>query len=85
MRTFGETVLWSPIVTSSPIATPSWMRTCERMSDERPTIAPSISVLRPMCVSESITERVVRARSRSVTFADSTEYGPTVAPGRMRQ
>ena len=35
--------LSSPIFTSSPIATPSWSRTCARMSHERPTIAPSTS------------------------------------------
>ena len=42
-------------------------------------IAPSTSALRPMCVALSITERVMRARSRSVTLAESTEYAPTVA------
>jgi len=31
--------LSEPIVTSSPIATPSWTRTCARRSQERPTIA----------------------------------------------
>ena len=51
----------------------------------RPTIAPSITPARPMCVTESITLWVVRAFSRRVTFADSTEYGPTVASGRIRQ
>src|SRR5580765_3067249 len=56
--------LSAPIVTSSPMATPSWIRTCPRMSHERPRIAPSISELRPMCVDASITERVVRVRSR---------------------
>ena len=71
-----------PIVTSSPIATPSWMRTWSRMSQERPTIAPSISALRPTCVEASITVRVVRARSRSVTPFESTEYGPTEASAR---
>ena len=77
--------LSAPIVTSSPIATPSWMRTWARMSHERPMIAPSTSALRPMWVDASITERVVRARSRSVTLADSTEYGPTSASGAIRQ
>ena len=75
----------APIVTSSPIATPSWRRTWARMSHDRPMIAPSISELRPMCVEASITERVVRVRSRSVTLFDSTECEPTVAPGAMRQ
>jgi hypothetical protein len=77
--------LSAPIVTSSPIATPSWIRTCPRMSHERPRIAPSISELRPMCVDASITERVVRVRSRSVTLFESTECEPTLAPGAMRQ
>ena len=49
-----------PIVTSSPIATPSWMRTWLRMSHERPRIAPSRMLERPTCVEESITVRVVR-------------------------
>jgi len=74
-----------PIFTSSPMATPSWMRTCERMSQERPRIAPSIRQLRPMCVDASMTERVVRARSRSVTVFDRTECSPTLAPGAMRE
>ena len=77
--------LSEPIVTSSPIATPSWMRTCARMSHDRPMIAPSISELRPTCVDASRTERVVRVRSRSVTLFDSTECAPTVAPGATRQ
>ncbi len=85
MRTPGCSTLSSPIVTSSPTATPSPIRTCARMSQERPTIAPSISAARPMCVPESITLCVVLAFSRRVTFADSTEYGPTVASGRIRQ
>src|SRR3954466_5562101 len=77
--------LSAPIVTSSPIATPSWIRTCPRMSHERPRIAPSISELRPMCVDASITERVVRVRSRRVTLFESTECEPTLAPGALRQ
>jgi hypothetical protein len=32
-----------------------------------------------------MTERAVRACSRSVTLDDSTEYGPTVAFGAIRQ
>jgi len=48
MRTPGAITLSAPIVTSSPTATPSWMRTCERMSQERPTTAPSTIELRPM-------------------------------------
>ena len=55
------------------------------MSHERPTIAPSMSAPRPMCVDASITERTVRARSSSVALADRTEYGPTSAPGAIRQ
>jgi hypothetical protein len=43
------------------------------MSHERPTIAPSTIAPRPMCVAESITDRAVRARSRSVTLAERTE------------
>ena len=74
-----------PIVTSSPIAAPSWIRTWSRMSHERPTIAPSISALRPTCVEESITVRTVRARSRSVTPFESTVYGPTDASRAIRQ
>ena len=77
--------LSAPIVTSSPTATPSWMRTCARMSHDRPRIAPSISELRPMCVDASITERVVRVRSRSVTLFERTEYAPTAAPSATRQ
>ena len=77
--------LSAPIVTSSPIATPSCTRTCARKSQERPTIAPSTSALRPMYVDASTIERVVRARSRSVTLVESTEYGPTVASGAIRQ
>ena len=46
-----------PIVTSSPIATPSWMRTWSRMSQERPTIVPSTTELRPRYVPASITLR----------------------------
>ncbi len=74
-----------PIVTSSPIAAPSWMRTWSRRSQARPTIAPSISVLRPMCVELSTTLRVVCARSRSVTLFESTVYGPTRASRATRQ
>ena len=55
------------------------------MSQLRPTIAPSTSALRPTCVLASITERTVRARSRSVTLAESTEYGPIDACGEIRQ
>jgi hypothetical protein len=77
--------LSEPIVTSSPIAAPSWMWTCARMSHERPTIAPSTTALRPTCVAASITERAVRARSRSVTLFDSTECFPTVASRPIRQ
>src|SRR5215207_8758596 len=43
MRTPGCSTLSSPIVTSSPTATPSPIPTCARMSHERPTIAPSIT------------------------------------------
>ena len=64
--------LSAPTVTSSPMATPSWMRTFARMSHERPRIAPSTSDDRPICVDESITERVTRVRSRSVTLFEST-------------
>src|SRR5438105_1498209 len=39
--------LSAPIVTSSPIATPSCTRTCARKSHERPTIAPSTTAERP--------------------------------------
>ena len=74
-----------PIVTSSPIAAPSWIRTWSRMSQARPMIAPSISALRPTCVAASITERVVRARSRSVTPFESTVYGPIEASRVIRQ
>ena len=74
-----------PIVTSSPIAAPSWIRTWSRMSHERPTIAPSISALRPTWVEESITVRTVRARSRSVTPFERTVYGPTDASRAIRQ
>src|SRR6185312_5081932 len=68
--------LSAPIVTSSPIATPSWMRTCPRMSHERPRIAPSISDLR-RCVDHgtrraralaqrhTVREHRVRADARS--------------------
>ena len=77
--------LSEPIVTSSPIATPSWMRTWPRMSQERPRIAPSIKELRPMWVEASMTDRVVLVRSRSVTLFESTECEPTVAPGATRQ
>jgi hypothetical protein len=73
IRTPGITTLSAPILTSSPIATSSWMRTCERMSQLRPTIAFSIRALRPMWVEASITEATVRARSRSVTLEDRTE------------
>ena len=48
-------------------------------------IEPSTSAPRPMCVDVSMTERVVRARSRSVTLADRTEYAATWASGAMRQ
>ncbi len=77
--------LSEPIVTSSPIATPSWMRTCARRSHERPTIAPSTVVERPIEVDASMIERDVRARSRSVTLEPRTVYGPTVASGATRQ
>ena len=77
--------LSSPILTSSPIATPSCRREWARMSQERPMIAPSTSAPRPMCVEASIIERAVRARSRSVTLAESTEYAPTVASRATRQ
>jgi hypothetical protein len=55
------------------------------MSHERPTIAPSTSAPRPMWVEASITDRAVRARSRNVTLAERTEYGPTVASRAIRQ
>ena len=73
IRTPGMITLSAPIVTSSPIATPSWMRTCERMSQFRPTIAFSMSALRPMWVEASMTDATVRARSRRVTLEESTE------------
>ncbi len=79
------TTLSAPIVTWSPTATSSWMRTWDRMSQLRPTIAFSISALRPMCVEASMTEATVRARSRSVTLEARTEYGPTVASEPIRQ
>ena len=85
IRTPGITTDSAPIVTSSPTATSSWIRTCARMSHARPTIAFSISALRPTWVDASITEATVRARSRSVTLAPRTEYGPTVASGAIRQ
>ena len=74
--------LSEPIVTSSPIATPSCTRTCARRSHERPMIAPSTTVERPIDVDASMIEREVRARSRSVTLVASTEYGPD---GRLRR
>ena len=77
--------LSAPTVTSSPMATPSCTRTCARRSHERPTTAPSTVVDRPIDVDPSTIDRTVRARSRSVTLVDSTEYGPTVASGAMRQ
>jgi hypothetical protein len=85
IRMPGMTTLSEPIVTSSPIATSSCTRTCERMSQFRPTIAFSIRALRPMCVEASITDATVRARSRNVTLEASTEYGPTVASALIRQ
>ena len=54
--------LSDPIVTLSPIETPSWMRTWARMSLERPMIAPSTRDERPMCVDASITDPA-RART----------------------
>ena len=77
--------LCAPRVTLSPIATPSWMRTCARTSHERPRIAPSTSALRPMCVPLSTTDRTVRAPSRTVTLFESTEYAPIVASRPTRQ
>ena len=77
--------LSAPIFTSSPIATPSCTRVCARRSQARPMIAPSMTALRPMYVDASMTERDTRARSRSVTLVESTEYGPTDASGAMRQ
>src|SRR5919204_246163 len=62
--------LSAPTVTSSPIATPSWMRTCPRMSHERPRIAPSTIDARPMCVEASITERVKVRLAVLVEVAD---------------
>ena len=85
MRTPGMITLSSPTLTSSPSATPSCRRAWARMSHERPMIEPSTSAPRPMCVDASMTERVVRARSRSVTLADRTEYAATWASGAMRQ
>ncbi len=85
MRTPGITTLSAPIVTSSPIATPSWMRTCERMSHDRPMTAPSIRAEAPMCVEASMTDRAVRARSRSVTLALRTVCAPTSASAPMRE
>jgi hypothetical protein len=55
------------------------------MSQERPTIAPSTTALRPMYVAASMTLRLVRACSRRVTLADRTEYWSTLAPAAMRQ
>jgi hypothetical protein len=77
--------LSAPTVTSSPMATPSCTRTCERRSHERPTIAPSTTVERPIDVDASTIDREVCARSRSVTLVESTEYGPTLASGATRQ
>jgi len=85
MRTPGMTSASAPIVTSSPIATPSWMRTCARRSQLRPITAPSTIALVPTCVEESITVRLVRAPSRSVTLLPRIEYGATVASGEIRQ
>jgi hypothetical protein len=85
MRTPGMTTLSSPIVQLSPTATPSCRRACWRMSQARPTIAPSIEALRPTEVDASTTERDVRAWSRRVTLGISTEYGPTEARWAMRQ
>ena len=48
-------------------------------------IAPSTTALWPMYVAASITERAMRAPSRSVTLVSSTEYGPTEASGEMLQ
>ena len=56
-----------------------------RRSHERPTIAPSTIALRPMCVPDSMTARSMRARSRSVEFVPSTECGPMLASGAIRQ
>ena len=53
--------LSEPIVTSSPIATPSCTRTCARRSHERPTTAPSTVVARPIDVEPSMIERAARA------------------------
>ena len=77
--------LSAPTVTSSPMATPSWTRTCARRSHERPTIAPSTTVLRPMYVDASTIECDVLAPSRTVTLVERTEYGPTAACGEIRQ
>jgi hypothetical protein len=79
------TTLSAPIVTSSPIATPSLMCTWERMSQERPRIAPSRTLERPMCVEESTTVRVTRAPSRRVTLEPRTAYSPTTASVPMRE
>jgi hypothetical protein len=48
-------------------------------------IAPSTTVERPIDVDESTIDREVRARSRSETLVESTEYGPTDASGATRQ
>ena len=72
--------LSAPIVTSSPIATPSWTRTCARMSQERPTIAPS-TTRRAADLRRRVDDRpVVRAPSRSVTLV--AEHGVR-ADGRV--
>ena len=78
------TTLSSPIVQSSPTATPSCRRACGRMSQALPTIAPSMSTLRPIEVEASMTDREVFAWSPTVTLFMSTEYGPTEAFGAMR-
>lgn len=78
-------MLSAPMVTSSPIATPSCTRTCARRSHDLPMMAPSTTVLRPMYVDASTIDRAVRARSRNVTLVERTEYGPTEASGATRQ
>src|SRR5207253_2920450 len=73
MRTPWAITLSAPITTSSPIATPSWIRTWRRTSQRRPMIAPSTTALWPTYVAASITERAVRAPSRSVTLVARVE------------
>src|ERR671929_7999 len=73
MRTPGMITLSAPIETSSPIATPSCTRTCERRSQARPTIAPSRTVLRPMYVDAST---IVRDEVRLAVLVEVADVLP---------